>query len=80
MLLYMNYFGSAELDGMHSSDICRWKVAVEDMTHSCFCEGYVSEAEYSFENYRKWFALDGLAVGRKRDRAPYRVCKGPNDK
>lgn len=78
MLLYMKYFGSNILAGICSENIRRWSVAVEDMTHSCLCDGYVSEAEYSFESYRKWFALDGLAIARKKDKKPLEPKKVPN--
>lgn len=66
MILYMKYFGACNLNGLRSEMLEKWEVTIEDMTHSCFCEDYYSNALYSFESYRKWFALDGLAIARKK--------------
>lgn len=59
----MKYFGDTDIsytgDGKDSSG---WTVTVEDLTHSCFCTGYESKADYCFASYRKWFAVDGIAA------------------
>ena len=67
VLLYMNYFGAAHLSGLTIDNIRQWSVTIEDLTHTCFCENYKSIADYSFESYRKWFALEGLAIARKKN-------------
>ncbi len=67
VILFMTYFGASELNGLEQSEINRWAVSIEDRTHSCFCGVRKYEATYSFESYRKWFALDGLAVARKNN-------------
>lgn len=63
MLYIMKYFGDTDIlyqgDGKNLSG---WTAIVEDLTHSCFCTDYESKADYCFASYRKWFAVDGIAV------------------
>ena len=63
MLYIMKYFGDTDIsytgDG---KDLSGWAVTVEDLTHSCFCAGHESKADYCFASYRKWFAVDGIAA------------------
>lgn len=65
IILFMTYFGASELNELEQSEINKWAVSIEDRTHSCFSGVSGYKATYSFESYRKWFALDGLAVARK---------------
>ncbi len=79
LLLYMKYFGSGSLPGLDDADLDGWAATAEDMTHTMLCEGYVSRADYSFESVRKWFAVDGVAVGRKRSGRLPNPALGPNE-
>lgn len=63
MLYIMRYFGDIDISYTgEGKDISEWTVTIEDLTHSCFCVGYESKADYCFASYRKWFAVDGIAV------------------
>lgn len=68
MLYIMKYFGDTgmryEGEGNQASE---WVVSVEDLTHSCFSAEYSSQADYWFASYRKWFAVDGIALAGKRN-------------
>lgn len=61
----MTYFGDVHLKGIEGVD--RWPCSIEDMTHSCFCQNYQSLADYYFISYRKWFAVDGIAIAGKKN-------------
>lgn len=65
ILYIMKYFGDVYLDGTEFVNTDSWNCTLEDLTHSCFCSQYNSNAEYTFESYRKWFAVDGVAIARK---------------
>ena len=79
LLLYMKYFGASRLPGLDGAELSGWAAAAEDMTHSMLCEGYVSRADYTFESVRKWLAVDGMAVARKRSGRLPNPALGPNE-
>lgn len=68
MLYIIKYFGFSSITYIgEGSSLNGWDVSLEDMTHSCFIKDYQSDADYYFVSYRKWFAVDGIAVARKRN-------------
>lgn len=69
----MKYFGDVNLKGIEGVD--RWSCSIEDMTHSCFCQNYQSDADYYFTSYRKWFAIDGIAIAGKKNGQLSGGCK-----
>ncbi len=79
LLLYMKYFGSARLSGLDGADLTGWAATAEDMTHTMLSEDYSSRADYQFESVRKWFAVDGVAVARKRSGRLPNPAQGPNE-
>lgn len=67
MLYIMKYFGDTDIEFYgKGKDLLGWEVTVEDMTHSCFCAEYETGADYWFVSYRKWFAVDGIAIAGKK--------------
>lgn len=80
LIFVMTYFGSMSLKGLEELDISRWDCAVEDMTHNCFTNDYSSSATYSFASYRKWFAVDGVAIARKKNGKLKNPNRPHNDK
>lgn len=68
MLYIMKYFGDTDLHYEGEGKLLSgWTVSAEDMTHSCFNMDYSSQADYWFMSYRKWFAVEGIAVAGKRN-------------
>lgn len=80
MLYIMKYFGDTDLcyegEGRFLSE---WIVSVEDLTHSCLAMGYSSQSDYWFTSYRKWFAVDGIAVAGKRGGKLEEASRGCNN-
>lgn len=70
----MQYFGNhdlcytgsitKELEEQNWSGL--WKISIEDTTHSCYYGGHEFKADYEFKSCRKWMALDGIAIARKK--------------
>lgn len=79
MLYIMKYFGDTEMvyEGV-GKHLNGWRTTVEDLTHSCFNKEYKTSAEYWFTSYRKWFAVDGIAVAGKRNSKLSEPEKGEN--
>jgi hypothetical protein len=65
----MQYFGNENICYVNEDMKewhCLWEVSIEDRTHNCFNLNHSTVADYEYASYRKWMALDGLAVARKR--------------
>lgn len=63
----ITYFGIPKIKYINNMpDFNSWILTIEDKTHSCFSSGYELEADYTYASYRKWFAIDGVAVARKK--------------
>lgn len=79
MLYIMKYFGDTDLHYEGEGKLLSgWAVSVEDMTHSCFNMDYSSQADYWFTSYRKWFAVEGVAVAGKRNAKLPEAERGQN--
>ena len=79
MLYIMKYFGDTDLhyEG-EGRNLSGWATTVEDLTHSCFAEGYSTHADYWFTSDRKWFGVAGIAVAGKRNGKLSEPTRGQN--
>lgn len=79
LLYIMKYFGDTDIryEGA-GSNLTGWATSVEDLTHSCFASDYNTNADYWFASYRKWFAIEGIAVAGKRKGRLSGPFKGQN--
>ena len=80
VLYIMRYFGDTDMEYKGAGrSLTGWLTSVEDLTHSCFMEGYSTNADYWFTSYRKWFAVEGIAVAGKRGRRLPEAFKNRNE-
>lgn len=67
IIYIMNYFGMTEIKQIGIvKNIDQWDISIEDITHSCFHDKYTSNADYEYVSYRKWFAIEGLSLAKKK--------------
>lgn len=80
LLYIMKYFGDTGIkyEGEGGS-LDGWTTSVEDLTHSCFTVDYSTHADYWFTSYRKWFAVEGIAIAGKTDGRLPVGSKGRNE-
>lgn len=65
----IKYFGNNSIQriGVSESEITElWDVVIEDTTHSCFSNNHSFTANYEYASFRKWMALDGIAIAKKK--------------
>ena len=80
MLYIMKYFGDIDIKYEGAGrNLNEWLTSVEDLTHSCFMEGYSMHTDYWFTSYRKWFAVEGIAVAGKRGGRLLEASKNRNE-
>lgn len=66
----ITYFGNSNLtfiNPLYEKWEEIWEFTIEDRTHSFFHKNKIMRAKYEFCSLRKWMAIDGLAIARKKD-------------